>query len=612
MKGVAISFDVLFSCVFLLMFLSIYASSFYVPPRFEGEYYHSYKVASDALMILKKTRIYDVQEDPTIQFYMNNGDITPDDMNRTLVDLIGTFWSENRTEDARNVTRSILEQLMPNSISYGVYMGGDVIHERNLSFPSRLAKSSLMVSGYMVGKPTRGFMARAWLQRVRGNETFLLPISPAGSGFGAFYFQGGDFTLEKTFEIPSDAENISSQLDLSVHEERGYIHIYMNDILQASIYSTSTYYGTVNINDVRPGMNVLKIVLERPLFYHSHTHPGMVLKVTYSHEKNLSYAEEREVFERQELPHVIGSPAVWMIYPFDIPKGSQVNSAKLHFEGAGVNRWMEIWVNDHLVYSSSSPPSDPVLNLDIKDYLHLSGNSSTGETNILAIYLDMESTRDRYVTGARGTAEILNSSYVELNYTKPEPVRYYGRITATRLIPFDQLDGQDAALIKKMYFDWTDFPILSSYLHIVQKYSWKVAAAAWHDPEGEPNWNGTDWDKYQIFKSPTGRSVPSSMYIPVERFSTDTRNYVKARDFDGSSSNLILPDSFVSVNFLVPAQVGYGDVFPNQTAAEQDAIQRLNETVRGYVEGGEIETQTTEIVNVPTMWGLTEMEVRVW
>ena len=75
---------------------------------------------------------------------------------------------------------------------------------------------------------------------------------------------------------------------------------------------------------------------------------------------------------------------------------------------------------------------------------------------------------------------------------------------------------------------------------------------------------------------------------------------------------MILPNSSVELNFLVPSQVGYGLVFSNQTDAINDAVQRLNQTISGYVESGDIETETTEIVDVPTMWDLQPLEVRVW
>ena len=92
----------------------------------------------------------------------------------------------------------------------------------------------------------------------------------------------------------------------------------------------------------------------------------------------------------------------------------------------------------------------------------------------------------------------------------------------------------------------------------------------------------------------------------------DTTNYLKARDFDSGSSNHILTNSTIELNFLVPAQVGYGNVFADKTSAVDDAIFRLNQTVLGYVESGEIESQTMDIVDVPSLWDLTSFEVIVW
>ncbi len=611
MRGQVAILDVIMALFVISATSMLFINSQYTQNSPEKVYDTYFKISSDSLSFLLKTRIIDVINNPVIQELISQNYIKEEDYNRTLIDLLGTLWAEGN-ELSENLTQSLFSGFMPENINYEVLMGGQSIFMKNSTPATYLVRNKILVSGYMVGQPIHGYMARAWLERARGLETMSIPISPSGSGFGRFYFRGGDFVIERDFYVPDGAENISAYLDLSVHEEGGDVKVYVNGIEQFSVYSNSILYDRYNIYNISTGRNVLRIEMDRPWSYHCHTHPGIVLRVNYIKEKNLTYVEERNKTETIHLPYAEGSPATWMIFPFDVPKDSVINGAEFHFEGDGVNSRIEIWVNDQRIYLSTSPPSTPILNFDITPYLHQNSGNATGETNIISIYLDIRSDRDTYVWGARGTSIISNESYVFLNYTLPKARNYYGRIIHNAVIYFDELDGKGEDDIKKMYFNWTDFTIFSAFLNIVQRYSWKVAAAAWHEPETEPTWTGSDWSNYQIFKSLTGRAVPTRVYVPVDRFGYDTTNWVKARDFDGSSSNTILPNSSVELNFLVPSQVGYGGVFSNQTDAINDAINRLNQTIAGYVDSGDIETETTEIMDVPTMWGLKPLEVRIW
>jgi hypothetical protein len=611
-RSQVVALDMIFAMVVLLGATMVYVSTQFTPNTPTSTYLTYFKVASDVLSVLQKTRIMDIINNPVIQDLISQGYVTQSDYNKTVLDLLGTLWVDQRDQDSGDLTSSLLDSFLSANMNYEVLMGGDRIFIRNNTAPEYLVMNKILVSGYMVGQPIHGYMSRAWLQRARGVETLVEPISPAGSGFGDFYSRGGDFVIEKDFYVPEEAENISATLDLSVHEEGGNIDVYMNGIHQFTTYSSAIYYGSHSINNVTIGRNVLRIVLERPNTYHNHMHPGTVLKVSYTKEQNLTYVEERNKTDVLYLPYVQGSPAAWLIFPVDVPKDSVLDAASFHLQGQGVNSRIEVWVNDQMVYLNTNPPSSPNMDFNILPYLHQSSGNSTGETNIIAVYLDIRSDRDTYVSGATGTAVISNESFVSANYTLPSSRNYYGKIKHTTFIPFDELDGQGDAVTKKMYFDWEDFPIFSSYLHIVQRYSWRVAVCAWHIPESEPSWTGNDWSNYQIFKSPTGRSVPTRIFVPLEMYGYDTTNWVKMRDFDGSSSNTILPNSSVEINFLVPSQVGYGSVFANQTDAINDAIYRLNQTIAGYVESGDIDTQTTEIVDVPTMWDLAPLEVRIW
>jgi len=153
-------------------------------------------------------------------------------------------------------------------------------------------------------------------------------------------------------------------------------------------------------------------------------------------------------------------------------------------------------------------------------------------------------------------------------------------------------------------------------LHIAQRFSYRLAAAAWHYPESSPSWNsgGDTYEpiEYMIFKSPTGRNIPSSIYLPLDRLSAGVENHIIARDFDGSSSNYILPNSSVEYVILIPAQVSYGDVFEEQSDALNDAVTRLEDLFQSYQFTGDIHTDTSSVAGIEYLWGPAEFKMVFW
>ncbi|MFH1682197.1 MAG: hypothetical protein ABIA37_00215, partial [Candidatus Woesearchaeota archaeon] len=113
------------------------------------------------------------------------------------------------------------------------------------------------------------------------------------------------------------------------------------------------------------------------------------------------------------------------------------------------------------------------------------------------------------------------------------------------------------------------------------------------------------------FSSPSSRSVPTTVYIPntVLDDSPMTNNYIRASD---RNRNDLLPETSVEYSFYLPAAVGYGVVFSTQEEAESDALDRLNQTLGEFISAEDIVVESSEMDDVPTLWGPAAMEVRVW
>lgn len=108
-------------------------------------------------------------------------------------------------------------------------------------------------------------------------------------------------------------------------------------------------------------------------------------------------------------------------------------------------------------------------------------------------------------------------------------------------------------------------------------------------------------------------------YVPVQYFETDKINYVRVGDKD--SGRYLNTDtspltgnvrSLIEYSFLSPSQVSYGDVFENQTAAMEDAIDRLEEVMGEDVTTIDISVESFSVSGVPYMWGPVEVRLRMW
>jgi len=109
-------------------------------------------------------------------------------------------------------------------------------------------------------------------------------------------------------------------------------------------------------------------------------------------------------------------------------------------------------------------------------------------------------------------------------------------------------------------------------------------------------------------------------YLPIKFFGLNMNNTVRAADKDSSGRYLITDPtaymgnvrSIVEYTFLIPSQVGYGDVFENETDAAQNATNRLTDILGKYATSADIQTENYTVSNVPHMWGPANIKVRVW
>ena len=593
-------------------------------------YQQLHLTAGDGMNIFSKT-VFDNINHTLRDDIVANTQVNSDDLEKTLPDIIGKLWAYNDTDYASLVVQQFFEKIIPVDYGYSIKIKGagddTSIYTSSSSRPSISASKFLVssyriISGYEEDIPSESFVASAWAVEARKNSTKIIPFNLGGGGWG-----GDNFTVDKYFTLPQNTTISEATFVLSFHYYPDIEEILVNGESFNETDITWKYYeydagngygayGTINSTRLKDSIsdvdNHIRLIIKNGE-YNSHVHPGMYLKIQY--QSDLLYEPIKKKFY---LDNMIGNSAAWQVQAFHIPKDANITNATLHVEGHHVDKKVSIWINDDEIYSDVGPTANPNLNftfLDIISSMHMTttGGSyySTGETNTLSVYLDMNPLGSLPVTGGVGECEISNESYIELEYTIPGGILKYGMIEVTGV---EEFNNGGPELIKKANFTLPDREITKAFIHLAQYYSWMVAITVWNEDESEPSWQGNVWDDYQIFMSPTGRAVPTDIYVPLDRLNKGEVNWIKVRDgfLGGSSDNKILPESTFEFSILVPSMVSYGGNFPTEEDAIADANSRLDGILGEYAEATAIENEAISMSQVPWMWGPAYLTLEMW
>ncbi|MBW6462247.1 MAG: hypothetical protein K0B07_04335 [DPANN group archaeon] len=629
--GLIFTLDALIALILVMgvyVFVMDYNSS---PLQQKTNYQQLHFTAVDGMNIFSKT-VFDNINQTLREHILENTEVGSYDINKTLPDIIGKLWAYNDTGYASLIVEQFFENIIPAHYGYSVKIKGVVddtlIYASSGLRPdievSKFSVSSYrIISGYEEDIPSESFVASAWAVEARKNSTKIFPFNLGGGGWG-----GENFTVDKYFTLPQNTTISEATFVFSFHYYPDIEEILVNgesfdesDInwIYYEYDSGAGYgaYGTINSTRLKDSIseedNHIRLILKNGE-YNSHVHPGMYLKVQY--QSDLLY---EPIQKRFSLDNMVGAAAAWQVQAFHIPKDANITNATLHIEGHHVDKKISIWVNDNEIYSVVNPSSSNVnLNFtfsEIINDIHATSSSgsyySTGETNTLAVYLDINPMGNQPVTGGSGECEISNESYIELEYTVTGGILRYGMIEVTGV---EEFNNGGPELIKKSNFTLPDRDITKAFIHLAQYYSWMVAIAVWNEDEDEPSWRGNEWEEYQIFKSPTGRAVPTDIYVPLDRLNKGEVNWIKVRDgfLGGSSDNTILPESTFEFSILVPSMVGYGDNFPTREDAITDANSRLDDILGEYAEATAIDNEAISMSQVPWMWGPVYLTFEIW
>lgn len=295
-KGFLLSLDAIVAITLLMTISLLLAGIVFTYSSPELRYQRYYYAGKDLVNVFEKTKLKMVSNFVNLSEY----DLTEEDMERTLLDVIGSFWAEGNKSKAGNLTKDILEKMFVDTgLSYAVILGNETIYEKehqNALFTSRL---STIVSGYEKTKPVNGYVAKVYITKpTKTNSKFV-------------YFGGyeGDGNITKIFNLPIDANITYAYLEANVG---GNFTIYINgkysgDYVKTAFNFSADKWEICSISQplyctyFLPGENVLTINFTES---ENRYVGGGYLKVTY------------KTSELTENTYVLTNESVYQYYLF--------------------------------------------------------------------------------------------------------------------------------------------------------------------------------------------------------------------------------------------------------------------------------------------------------
>jgi len=330
-KGLVFSLDIVIGISLLLIVL---ISSFYlfsVPEIYEERGYEQQKlIANDFLNSLAELKVSEAAtQSKTIENLILNGNITEDEQELSVLNLILTFFArykdENNTvkkEIAENITKEMANSVkILKNINFSLSVGNDFIIGNYTNTSDKIVVSSLIENTYSSEEPKYGYMARSYLSGIETERASYLY-------FGGFVGQGN---LSFNLYIPENAENITSAyLEVSAGSN---FSLFVNNNFSGNFFLDSSagnfsanIKSSVNISNFRRGNNTIKIVFNTTNLTEMYLGGGF-LRVNYN---TTEFFEEKESGkQRYYFPGING--LINLYDSFYIPGDLNNMSIYLHY-----------------------------------------------------------------------------------------------------------------------------------------------------------------------------------------------------------------------------------------------------------------------------------------
>ncbi len=200
-KGYYFSLDAFMGAAIILMGV-ILASTIYSSDTETSQVTY---FSRDIVKVLSELKLSEVNNSYVTEL-IESGEIK--NVNNSILEQIGEFWAENRTEEAKYLALNFTAPYL-KKYGFGIYANDAELYSFQAEGNS-LISSKKIVSGIAEGKPTEGYVAKVFVGGIEGRET------SAFAYFGGFEGEGN---LTKTFLLPSTLDIRSAYLEIDASSD---------------------------------------------------------------------------------------------------------------------------------------------------------------------------------------------------------------------------------------------------------------------------------------------------------------------------------------------------------------------------------------------------------
>jgi len=168
-KGFVFTTDILIGSTLVILILLIFAFYEFESILPEKRYEKLTYIAEDTMDLLTNWKASDIQDKPTVNRLIAEGVLTERDLDKSVLDLIASFWYADNKTIARNISEEVLEGVAED-VCVNLTVDSLTIYSSCPTPGKEIAVATRIESGYEPGKPAFGYIARAFLTAIKGKR----------------------------------------------------------------------------------------------------------------------------------------------------------------------------------------------------------------------------------------------------------------------------------------------------------------------------------------------------------------------------------------------------------------------------------------------------------
>jgi len=497
-----------------------------------------------------------------------------------VLDRIGTEWAladGNRSSphwiNAQKIAESYLSEIIPERMGYKLLIDNDTIYEhapiseREATVETRSVRS---LTGYMPGKPTTGYVARAYLVGLKKERQTLLTGWQRTTSSGE---NNNHINLTTKFRLPNDfsisnCNNASLQILPRILPNE-WFRIWINDvgICDLGVCEFNQFNQDDMCSYLKAGENSMKLeIWDNQSKYEVGKGSGTRMVIDYN-TTEMGFNISKRFYADEVESSCVTKQQLSLLMP------GEINSINVHIEteGVGTVALGFVWYGDIIAIGAKAPVGGIVefSNTEITTALGLAGityDDLRERDYSFNIYLD--STPNAYEAGGKTPScgvvtkrKLSANSYIEVDYTPFAPgTDVYGYNVMTTPLKFFEsgkscVPGYSTILegnysLPDNCLPWT-VDVWIAWLHaggdVIQRMSGNNITIFGHPPQ--------PFEKYMV-RFGYSKDAKVGVIVPGE-------NTFKAEGQNKDNNVLCFSRSLTSgvATFLFRAYVDYGDVF---------------------------------------------------